>query len=189
MNQLMPLLLDGLEKLGIPFEKTDAISTAYTRKRLVVPKTHANDAACLGDPDGIINIPEEVTIIQSTGHGKRQMLSTPSLYGTPRYKVGPEGRNSPYRAYCRLPRSVQGHMTMPGHKLRQKRVKGITSRDLIRYTHPQDGVVTGYATIINRNTRAQADSKHSIKLQAVTLLQRNNGYRYSRGLNESPSRR
>ena len=189
MNQLMPLLLKGLEELGIPFEETDAISTAYTRKRLGVSKTHANDAACLGDPDGVINIPEEVTIIRSVGHGKRQMLTPPSQYGTPRYKEGPDGRNSPYRAYCRLPREVQGHMTMPGHKLRQGRAQGITSGDLIRYTHPKDGVVTGYAGMTNRNTRAQADGKKGVKLQAITLLERNNGYRYSRESNESPSRR
>ena len=133
MNQLIPLVLKGLKAVGIRFQETDAISTAYTRKRLGVSKTHANDAACLGDPDRVINIAEEVTVIWSVGHGKRQMLNTPSQYGTPKYKTGPQGKNSPYRAYCRLPRRTQGYMTMPGHKLRQRRPHGITSGDLVPF--------------------------------------------------------
>ena len=59
---------------------------------------------------------------------------------------------------------------------------------LVRYSHPKDGVVTGYASITNRNTRAKTKGKHTVQLQDVTLLKRNNGYRYSKGLNESTSR-
>ena len=169
-------------------QESDAISTAYTRKVLGVKKTHANDAACLGDPAKVINVPEEVTIVRSVGHGKRQMLATPNQHGTPRYKTGPKGRNSPYRAYCRLPREVQGFTTRPGHKLRQRRTEGITTGDLVRYTHPVDGAVTGYARVTNGNTRAEADGKRGVKLQAITLLQRGNGYRHERGPNEAPKR-
>ena len=74
---------------------------------------------------------------------------------------------------------------MPGHKLRQRRVKGITSGDLVQYTHPVQGAVRGYAALTNGNTRASADGRRSVKLQAVTLLARGNGYRYGRGPNET----
>ena len=66
--------------------------------------------------------------------------------------------------------------------------QGITTGDLVRYTHPADGTVTGYATMTNGNTRADASGKKGMKLQAVTLLERGNGYRYGRGPNETPKR-
>ena len=66
--------------------------------------------------------------------------------------------------------------------------QGITTGDLVRYTHPADGTVTGYATMTNGNTRADASGKKGMKLQAVTLLERGNGYRYGREPNETPKR-
>ena len=188
MNQLMPPLLSELRKLEIPTEESDAVSTAYTRGVLGVKKTHANDAACLGDPEKLINVPTEVTVVRSVGHGRRQMLTPPSRHGTPKYKAGHQGRHSPYRAYCRLARNTQGFTTMPGHKLRQRRAGGITSGELVQYTHPVDGTVTGYATVTNGNTRAEASGKKGVKLQPVTLLERGNGYQYGRGTNETPKR-
>ena len=190
MNYLMHLLRRGLKEQGLPMEESDAVSTAYTRKVLEVKKTHANDAACLGGPEKLINLPEEVTVVRSVGHGRRQMLTPPSKHGTPKYKTGHEGRNSPYRAYCRLAREVQGFTTMPGHKLRQRRVSGITSGDLIQYTHPVLGAVTGSATVTNSKgkTRAGVSGRRDMKIGTVTLLGRNNGYRYERGLNETPKR-
>ena len=118
------------------------------------------------------------------------MLTPPSKHGTPRYKAGHEGRNSPYRAYCRLAREVQGFTAMPGHKLRQRRSGGITSGDLIRYTHPVLGAVTGSATVSNSKgkTRAGLSGRRDMKIGTVTLLGRNNGYRYERGPNETPKR-
>ena len=118
------------------------------------------------------------------------MLSTPSRYGTPKYKTGPKGRNSPYRAYCRLAREVQGFTAMPGHKLRQRRAQGITTGDLIRYNHPVDGAATGYATVTKSKgkPRAGVSGRKNMKINAVTLLERNNGYRYERGPNETPKR-
>ena len=86
-----------------------------------------------------------VHVIEATGHGRRQMLWTLSKYGTPRYKTGRQGKNSLYRVYCRLSRDRQGYTTMPGHRPRQRRVKGITSGDLLRYDHPHHGAVKGYA--------------------------------------------
>ena len=189
MNQLMPVLLEGLEQIGLPVSRHDAITTAHTRKRLGIDKTHVNDAAVLGEPAGIANIPERVTTISSVGHGSRQMLTSRSEYGTPRYKEGPDGKYSPYRAWCRLSRDRQGHTTMPGNKLRQSRACGISSGDLIRYRHKEDGDLMGYAALSQRNAHVGTKGKKSVKVQSATLLARNNGYRHGRVPNDPPRRK
>ena len=188
MNQLMPLIRSGLAELKVPVTETDAVSTAYTRKALGIPKTHVNDAACLGEPERLTNIPTEVTTVQSAWHGKRQMLTQMSKHGTPRYREGPQGKLVGYQAYCKLPRAIQGFTTTPGHRSGRRRAKGITSGDLVQYTHPVDGAAMGYATLESGLSRVRADGKRSVKLEAATLLARGNGYRYGRGPNESPQR-
>ena len=186
MNQLMPLLVEALEAFSLPFLQTDAITTAYNRKVLGIEKTHANDAACLGEPAQVLNIPATVHTLKSVGHGRRQMLWPPSKHGTPRYKDGPQGRSSPYRAWCRLNRSQQGYTTTPGHRGRHRRHRGLTSGDLIRYHHPLDGLVTGYGTFTNRNTRVGVTGKGTVKTQVATLLARANGYQHGREPNVTP---
>ena len=188
MNQLMSLLIKALEAFGLPLLQSDAVTTAYTRKILGIEKTHANDAACLGEPALVTNIPETVHTLESVGHGRRQMLWPPSKYGTPRYKEGAQGRTSPYRAYSRLSRSHQGHTTVPGHRLRQRRSRGITSGDLIRYDHPKDGLVAGHAILIHGNTRTHVKGKGTVRTEMATLLARANGYRHSQEANVTPER-
>ena len=95
MNYLMHLLRRGLEGMRVPVEESDAISTAYTRKVLGIKKTHANDAACLGDPEKLINVPTEVTVVRSAGHGRRQMLSTPSKIWHPEIQGRTQGEEQP----------------------------------------------------------------------------------------------
>ena len=179
MNQLVPLLQTALDNTGLPVTETDAVSTAHTRNELGIPKSHVNDALCLAEPLKVNNLPERLTLINAVGHGKRQMLSNPSRYGTPRYKKGPTGKQSPYRAYCRMPRTRQGFTTTPEHKLRQRRSQGITSGDHVSYQHPKDGKVQGYAALANRNSRVAAGKNKSVKTDQVTLLNRANGYRLS----------
>ena len=183
MNQLIPLLRTALCKTGLPLTETDAVTTAYTRKQLGVPKTHVNDALCLAGPLRVNNLPERITIIQAVGHGNRQMLKAPSKYGTPKYTEGPKGKYKSYRAYSRLPREKQGLTTTPGHKLRQRRRQGITSGDLVSYHHPADGKVQGYAALTNGNSRVEVGKYKSVKIDRVTLLNRANGYRLSTGPN------
>ena len=130
LNQLIPLLRTTLTETGLPVAETDAITTAYTRMVLGIPKTHVNDALSLGEPLGVNNLPERITLIKAIGHGSRQMLTPPSKHGTPRYQQGPKGKHEGYRAYCGIPRAIQGFTTTPGHKLQQRRSQGITSGDL-----------------------------------------------------------
>ena len=178
MNYLMVLLRKALSDTGLPLVEHDSTATACTRRRLGVPKSHVNDAASLGDPLEVRNIPESVTLIKSMGHGRRQMLWPPDKHGSPRHRKGKAGRNSPYRRYCRLPRDRQGFATMPGHRSRQRRVHGITSGDLVRYQHPKHGIVQGYATLIHGNTGVAVSGGGSVKVQQCTLLARASGYRH-----------
>ena len=117
------------------------------------------------------------------GTARRQMLWPPSKYGTPRYKTGPKGKNSAYRVYCRLSRDRQGYVTTPGHRLRQRRAKGVTSGDLIRYHHPHHGTVKGYAILSGRNIRVGVKGYGSVMPQRAVVLARNNGYRHYREIN------
>ena len=194
MNQLMPLLVKALEAFGLPLLQTDAVTTAYTRNLLGVDKTHANDAACLGEPTQVTNIPERVQTIEAVGHGKRQMLWPPSEFGTPRYdskakaKGEPKDPNDPYRTYCRLGRSRQGYTTPPGHRNGQRRTHGITPGDIVRYEHPKDGAVTGYGTFISRNTRVRVKGKGGVKTELATLIARGDGYRRGWEKNITPKR-
>ena len=89
MNWLIPLLIARLPSNGFPIIEHDAVTTAYTRRRLSIPKTHVNDAACLGEPSSVANIPSTVHVIEATGHGRRQILWPVSKYGTPRLTSRP----------------------------------------------------------------------------------------------------
>ena len=117
------------------------------------------------------------TVVRSVGH--QETLTPPSKHGVQDRTRG--------KVYCRLAREVQGFTTMPG---RQRRAGGITSGDLIRYTHPVLGAVTGSATVSNSKgkTRAGVSGRRDMKIGTVTLLGRNNGYRYEREPNETPKR-
>ena len=178
MNYLMTVLRRELAAMGMPLMEHDATTTAGTRRRLGVVKTHVNDAACLGNPLEVRNVPERIMFIKSKGHGRRQMLWPPDRNGSPRHKKGKAGLNSPYRRYCRMPRERQGFMAVPGHRLRQRRVHGITSGDLVRYHHPEHGLVQGFAVLIRGNTRVEVSGGGSVKVEKCTLLARANGYRH-----------
>ena len=104
----MPLLITRLKNDVLSTIEHDAVTTAHTRYRLGIQKTHVNDAACLGEPSAISNVPDTIHVIEAVGHCRRRMLWSASKHGTPRYKPGVEGKNSAYRVYCRLSRDSQG---------------------------------------------------------------------------------
>ena len=178
MNYLMHLLRNRLSETNLPLVEHDATTTAYTRRRLGIQKSHVNDAACLGDPLEVRNVPERVTLVTSVGHGRRQMLWPPDANGSPRHKKGNAGRNHPYQSYCRLPRDQQGFTTVPGHRSRHRRAHGICSGDLVRYQHPKQGTVQGYAILIKGNTKVRVTGRGEVKVEQCVLLARANGYRH-----------
>lgn len=177
MNIIGPSLLRLIEEIGLPVSEHDAYTTSWTRKRLGVPKTHVNDALCVGVPDSVPNIPERKTLVQAVGHGDRQMLRPSDRHGNP--------RGQGYRNYCALPRQQQGYTSCPGHRARSKRISGIASGDLVQLTHRWRGVLKGYAALTGGRVAVMHEGKSvSVKAQDAVLLVRNQGYRVSITSNE-----
>ena len=100
------------------------------------------------------------------------MLRPPDRHGNPR------GRG--YRDYCALSRQRQGYTSCPGHRSRERRLGGIGSGDLVRFTHRRHGTLTGYVALMKRQGRVAITHEGrqiSVKAAAAALLARNNGYR------------
>ena len=172
LNTILPELLRKLGGLGFTVSKRDSYTTSWTRRRFGVAKTHANDALCQGSPNQLALLPHHTLVIQATGHGDRQMLRPQDRHGNPR------GRG--YRDYCALSRQRQGYTSCPGHRDPRRRVDGVGSGDLIRFTHPRHGTLTGYGALDKRKSRVPL--KHDGRLVSVgtpqaQLLSRNHGYR------------
>ena len=183
MNIIVPELLRRLETIDMPVSTHDAYTTSWTRRRLGVPKTHVNDALCVGAPDAVAMQPPLKTVVRSTGRGDRQMLRPSDRHGNP--------RGQSYRRYCALPRQRQGYTSCPGHRSRGKRVAGITSGDLVRLSHRKHGILDGYAGLGKKRSRVavQHEGKPvSVRAQDAVLLAQNHGYRVSVETNDGQTR-
>ena len=172
LNVILPELLRRLEATGFSVSAHDSYTTSYTRRRLGLSKTHANDALCLGQPHSLGLLPHHTLVIQATGHGDRQMLRPLNRHGNPR------GRG--YRDYCALPRQKQGYTNCPGHRDPRRRLDGIASGDLVRFSHPKHGVLTGHGALDKRKNRVSLIHNGmpvSVRTKSTRLLARNHGYR------------
>ena len=172
MNVILPELLRRLRDTGLSVSEHDSYTTSWTRRKLGLNKTHANDALCLGSPGKLELLPKHTLVVQATGHGDRQMLRPPDRHGNPRGKR--------YRTYCALPRQQQGYTSCPGHRDPRKRLGGIASGDLVRIPHLKHGILTGYGTLDKRKSLAvlkHGDRAASVRISKTQLLSRNNGYR------------
>ena len=172
LNVILPELLRRLRAEGYSVSAHDAYTTSWTRGKLGIPKTHALDALCLGSPESVAPLPHNSFVIQATGHGDRQMLRPPDRHGNP--------RGQQYRDYCALPRQRQGYTSCPGHRDPRRRLGGIGSGDLVRFTHPGRGVLVGYGALDKRKKRVGLTSDGrpvSVRTSQARLLSRNNGYR------------
>ncbi|MCY4580721.1 MAG: hypothetical protein OXD31_16970 [Chloroflexi bacterium] len=94
--------------LGLPTAEYDAYTTSWTRRRLDVPRSHGNDALCVGAPDSNARQPVYKTVVRAVGHRDRQMLRTADRHGNP--------RGQGYRDYCALDRQRQGYTSCPGNR-------------------------------------------------------------------------
>jgi 5-methylcytosine-specific restriction endonuclease McrA len=77
-------LFNSLKELGLPLETGSGGLTKFNRKRLKVPKTHWQDAACVGKvPDNLTFKTNQPLLIKATGHGTRQRCR-PNKFGFPK---------------------------------------------------------------------------------------------------------
>lgn len=65
-----------------PVSTGTGAQTKFNRKRFGIAKTHANDAACVGDVDSIEILTTQPLIVKATGQGGRQKFQT-DKYGYP----------------------------------------------------------------------------------------------------------
>ncbi|MDJ0659904.1 MAG: RNA-guided endonuclease IscB, partial [Crocosphaera sp.] len=77
-------LFNSLKELGLPVETGSGGLTKFNRKRLKVPKSHWQDAACVGKvPDDLVFKTNQPLRIKATGHGTRQRCR-PNKFGFPK---------------------------------------------------------------------------------------------------------
>ncbi len=77
-------LFNYLKELGLPVETGSGGLTKFNRKRLKVPKSHWQDAACVGKvPDDLVFKTNQPLLIKATGHGTRQRCR-PNKFGFPK---------------------------------------------------------------------------------------------------------
>jgi 5-methylcytosine-specific restriction endonuclease McrA len=80
-------LFNSLKELGLPITTGSGGLTKFNRKRLNIPKTHWQDASCVGKvPDNLVFKTSQPLLIKATGHGTRQMCRT-DKYGFPNRHV------------------------------------------------------------------------------------------------------
>ena len=161
MNATRFALRDGLAATGLPVRCHSGGLTKFNRKRLGVPKTHANDAACVGRVSVVEGWWKPGTAVRCTGRG---------AYG--RTRVDANG----------FPR---------GYLTRTKRVFGFATGDLVVATIPpaalgklarknvgtwrgRVAVRAGGTFVVQVRGRADVDVRHT----RCRLLQRADGYGY-----------
>jgi 5-methylcytosine-specific restriction endonuclease McrA len=142
----------------LPISAYSGGRTRYNRTRLGLPKTHAADALCVGELEAVTHADAPVLHIKTTGRGRR-FRTLLNRYGFP-------------RAY--LPR--------------QKRYYGFTTGDLVRAIVPagkHQG--THLARVAVRATgRFRVGSADGIAYRYCQLLQRADGYEYTKGVQAVP---
>ena len=85
VNTTRNALFSELLKTGLPVETSTGSQTKYNRVRLSVPKTHALDAACVGDVETVYNWNRQHLAVKCTGRGS-YARTKPNAYGFPRLR-------------------------------------------------------------------------------------------------------
>ena len=144
-----------LRALGVPVEAASGGRTKWNRHRFNVPKTHANDAVCVGNVGGVVGADTQTLYVKCMGRGTYQRQHS-DAYGFP--------RGAP--------------------KMRAKRVRGFGTGDIVRATPPRGKYAGTYVSrvavradggfvIQSRGKNFDVNWKH------CRVLQRADGYRYA----------
>jgi hypothetical protein len=86
VNATRNYLFEQLLKTGLPVLTGSGSQTKYNRTRFGIHKTHALDAACVGDIDGVVVKSYYHQIVHCTGRGKYQRTLS-NKYGFTRAKL------------------------------------------------------------------------------------------------------
>jgi len=147
-------LANALKATGLPVELSSGGRTKFNRSRLDVPKTHAIDAACVGEFDAIKDWHRPAITVKCTGRGSYQRTRL-DKYGFPR-----------------------------GHLMRNKRVHGFGTGDMVKAVVPKGlkaGTHTGRLAIRasgSFNIQTSAGVVQGIRHKHCQMLQRADGFGY-----------
>jgi 5-methylcytosine-specific restriction endonuclease McrA len=148
-------LFNSLKTTGLPVEASTGGRTRWNRQRHDIPKTHALDAACVGQVETIFGWSRPALSIKCTGRGSYQRTRL-TQHGFPR-----------------------------GYLIRQKRVKGFQTGDLVRARVPtgkKQGNYRGRVAVrASGSFNIQTPDKvvQGIGHNCCTLIQRADGYGYN----------
>ncbi|AFZ12435.1 HNH endonuclease [Crinalium epipsammum PCC 9333] len=76
VNSTRWALMNRLKQTGLPVLAASGGKTKFNRCRLLLPKTHWLDAACVGEVEQLEVKTTQPLLIKATGHGTRQMCGT-----------------------------------------------------------------------------------------------------------------
>ena len=149
-------LANALKATGLAVELASGGKTKYNRIRLHVPKTHALDAACVGELGALHDWQKPCLAIKCTGRGSYQRTRL-DKYGFPR-----------------------------GYLMRVKRVHGYQTGDLVSATVPlgkKAGSYTGRVAVRasgSFNIQCKDAVVQGVGHKHCKLIQRSDGYGYAR---------
>jgi len=156
VNATRNALFFALWNIGLPIEASSGGRTKFNRSRLGIPKTHALDAACVGEADEVHGWHQPVQGIKATGRGSYQRTRLDS-FGFPR-----------------------------GYLTRQKAIHGFQTGDLVRAvvsSGKKVGTHLGRVAVrvsgkFNINSNGQV--VQGIGWKKCSVIQRADGYGYER---------
>jgi 5-methylcytosine-specific restriction endonuclease McrA len=149
-------LWEALQGTGLPVETSSGGRTKYNRSRLGVPKSHALDAACVGEIENLAGWQVPTLVIKATGRG----------------------------AYCRTRLNAQGFPR--GYLMRNKSVRGFQTGDMVRACVPSGknaGTHVGRVAVRatgSFNVQTPTGVVQGINAKHCTIIHRADGYSYQR---------
>jgi len=153
VNSTRFAIRDGLRAMFGEVRSWTGGRTRWNRERFRIPKTHASDALCVGGLAGVSGWPAPLLEIKALGRGQR----------------------------CRTNVDAQGFPR--GYKMRSKTVRGFRTGDLVRAEVPKGkhtGVHIGLV-VVRKTERFRVGKADGISWKYCRLLQRADGYGYTKG--------
>ena len=151
VNATCRALWEKLQDTGLPVEASSGGRTKFNRSRLGIPKTHALDAACVGEVEVLTGWQVPTLEIKATGRGD----------------------------YCRTKWTKFGFPR--GYCMRTKHVHGFRTGDMVRAEVPKGarkGIHQGRVAVARKGQFTVGGVK-DVGWQWCRLLQRGDGYGYT----------
>lgn len=164
VNITRKFLFFALRETGLPVSCSSGGRTKFNRAKLGIPKTHALDAACVGEVEQLIGWDQPTLVIKAMGRGSYQRTRL-NKYGFPKSKL-----------------------------MREKSIHGFQTGDMVRAVVPsgkKQGTHVGRVAIRATgrfNIQTPAGPVQGISHRYCRIVQRSDGYNYSLNSNNKEAR-